>query len=111
MPALASTHRVYALDLPGSDGSAKPLTDYSPAFFTRFAAAFLDALEIDRATVIGSSLGGLVGLRLALAEPERVTALGLVSSGGLGREVTYALRSLALPGSPKVGLNLFILLS
>jgi pimeloyl-ACP methyl ester carboxylesterase len=52
-----------------------------------------------------------VGLRLALAEPERVTALGLVSSGGLGREVTYALRSLALPGSPKVGLNLFILLS
>src|SRR5215207_8696425 len=98
MPALASAHRVYALDLPGSGGSAKPLTDYSPAFFTRFVAAFLDALEIDRATVMGNSLGGLVGLRLALAEPERVTALGLVSSAGLGREVTYALRSMALPG-------------
>jgi 4,5:9,10-diseco-3-hydroxy-5,9,17-trioxoandrosta-1(10),2-diene-4-oate hydrolase len=105
MPALASTHRVYAPDLPGSGGSAKPLdTDYdhSPAFFTRFVAAFLDALEIDRAVVVGNSLGGLVGLRLALAEPERVTALGLVSSAGLGREVTYALRSLALPGYGKL---------
>ena len=102
MPALASTHRVYALDLPGSGGSAKPLTDYSPAFFTRFVAAFLDALSVDRATVMGNSLGGLVGLRLALAEPERVTALGLVSSGGLGREVTYVLRSMALPGYGKL---------
>jgi len=106
MPALASTHRVYAPDLPGSGGSAKSLdTDYdhySPAFFTRFVAAFLDALEIDRAVVVGNSLGGLVGLRLALAEPERVTALGLVSSAGLGREVTYALRSLALPGYGKL---------
>lgn len=102
MLALASTHRVYALDLPGSGGSAKPLTDYSPAFFTRFVAAFLDALSVDRATVIGNSLGGLVGLRLALAEPERVTALGLVSSAGLGREVTYVLRSMALPGYGKL---------
>src|SRR5215211_3528259 len=106
MPALASTHRVYAPDLPGSGGSVKPLDDtdddYSPAFFTRFVAAFLDALGVDHAAVIGNSLGGLVGLRLALAEPQRVTALGLVSSGGLGREVTYTLRSLALPGYGKL---------
>jgi pimeloyl-ACP methyl ester carboxylesterase len=98
MPALARRHRVYAPDLPGSGGSTKPPADYSPAFFTRFIGAFLNALGVDRAAVIGSSLGGLVGLRLALSEPERVTALGLVSSGGLGREVTYALRALALPG-------------
>jgi pimeloyl-ACP methyl ester carboxylesterase len=104
MPALARTHHVYAPDVPGSGGSVKSLDsdDYSPAFFTRFVAAFLDALEIDRAVVIGNSLGGLVGLRLALAEPERVTALGLVSSAGLGREVTYALRSMALPGYGKL---------
>jgi pimeloyl-ACP methyl ester carboxylesterase len=43
-----------------------------------------------------------VGLRLALSDPERVAALGLVSSGGLGREVTYPLRSLALPGNGKL---------
>jgi pimeloyl-ACP methyl ester carboxylesterase len=98
MPALSRTHSVYAPDLPGSGGSAGPNADYSPAFFTGFAAAFLDTLGIDRAAVLGSSLGGLVGLRLALSQPERVTALGLVSSAGLGREITYALRSLALPG-------------
>ncbi len=99
MPALARKHRVLALDFPGSGGSARPANDdYSPAFFTRFVAAFLDALGVDNAAVLGNSLGGLVGLRLALSEPERVTALGLVASAGLGREVTYALRSLALPG-------------
>jgi pimeloyl-ACP methyl ester carboxylesterase len=102
MPTLARTHRVYAPDLPGSGGSAKPLDDYSPAFFTRFVAAFLDVLGVDRAAVVGNSLGGLVGLRLALAEPERVMALGLVSSAGLGREVTYALRALTLPGYGKL---------
>jgi pimeloyl-ACP methyl ester carboxylesterase len=102
MPTLAHTYQVYAPDLPGSGGSAKPLPDYSPAFFTRFAAGFLDALGIERAAVVGNSLGGLVGLRLALSAPERVTALGLVSSGGLGGEVTYALRSLALPGYGKL---------
>jgi 4,5:9,10-diseco-3-hydroxy-5,9,17-trioxoandrosta-1(10),2-diene-4-oate hydrolase len=102
MPALGRDHRVYAPDLPGSGGSDNPLDDYSPAFFTRFVGAFLDALEVDRTAVVGSSLGGLVGLRLALAEPERVTALGLISSAGLGREVTYALRSLTLPGYGKL---------
>ena len=98
LPALARTQRVYALDLPGSGGSTKPDVGYSPAFFTRFLSAFLDALDIERAAVVGNSLGGLVSLRLALSEPSRVSALGLVASAGLGREVTYALRSLALPG-------------
>jgi pimeloyl-ACP methyl ester carboxylesterase len=102
MSALGRDHRVYALDLPGSGGSANPLDDYSPAFFTRFVGAFLDAVEVERTAVVGSSLGGLVGLRLALAEPQRVRALGLISSAGLGREVTYALRSLNLPGYGKL---------
>lgn len=84
MPALGRHHRVYAPDLPGSGGSANPLDDYSPAFFTRFVGAFLDAVEVERTAVVGSSLGGLVGLRLALAEPQRVVALGLISSAGLG---------------------------
>ena len=102
IPALAHSYRVYAPDLPGSGGSAKPDTDYSPAFFTRFIAAFLDTLGVERAAVVGNSLGGLIGLRLAMAEPDRVVALGLVSSAGLGREVSYALRSLALPGYGKL---------
>lgn len=105
MPALARKHRVYAPDLPGSGGSAKPNTGYSPASFARFVGAFLEVLGVERAAVVGNSLGGLVALRLALSEPRRVTALGLVASAGLGREATYALRSLALPGYGKLAVT------
>ena len=98
MPALARTHRVYAPDLPGSGGTGKPAADYSPVFLERFAGAFLDALGVERAAVVGSSLGGLVALRLALSAPTRVTELVLVGSSGLGRAVTPALVSLTAPG-------------
>ncbi len=98
LPALASTNRVYAPDLPGFGHSGKPSADYSPAFFARFVGAYLDALGVERAALVGNSIGGLAALRLALSEPERVSALGLVASAGLGREVTYALRLPTLPG-------------
>jgi 4,5:9,10-diseco-3-hydroxy-5,9,17-trioxoandrosta-1(10),2-diene-4-oate hydrolase len=102
MPGLAATHRVYAPDLPGSPMSARPTADYSPAFFGRFVAGFADALGIERAAMAGNSLGGLTAMRLALFEPARVTALVLVDSAGLGRTVSPALRSLALPGYGKL---------
>jgi pimeloyl-ACP methyl ester carboxylesterase len=95
---LTRTHRVYAPDLPGFGDSAKPAADYSPAFFERFAAAFLDALEVERTAVIGNSLGGLIALRLALSESSRISALALIDSAGLGREVSPALKWPALPG-------------
>jgi len=98
IPDLAITHRVYALDLPGSPDSARPAADYSPAFFEQFAAGFLDALGIERATLVGNSLGGLVALRLALYEPARVAALVLVDSAGLGRAVNPAFISVNVPG-------------
>lgn len=98
LPELANTYRVYAPDLPGFGESAKPVADYSPTFFAHFIGKFLDALEIERAVIVGNSLGGLVALRLALSEPTRVTALGLVDSAGLGREVHHALRQPTLPG-------------
>jgi pimeloyl-ACP methyl ester carboxylesterase len=98
MPALANTHRVYALALPGSPDSARPTADYSPAFFERFVASFLDALSITRAAMVGNSLGGLIALRLALSEPARVMALVLVDSAGLGRTVNPAFTFVNLPG-------------
>ncbi len=98
MPVLSRTHRVYAPDLPGFGDSDKPAADYTPAFFGHFVAAFLDALSVERAAVVGNSLGGLAGLRLALSDPSRVVALGLIASAGLGREISFALRSLTLPG-------------
>ena len=99
MPALAHDHRVYAPDLPGSGGNIKPAADhYSSAFFQRFVGSFMDALGAERTAVVGNSAGGLIALRMALAEPERVTALGVVAGAGLGRKVSPALRSLSLPG-------------
>jgi pimeloyl-ACP methyl ester carboxylesterase len=98
MPTLAASHRVYAPDLPGSPDSARPSADYSPAFFERFVAAFVDALDIGRATFVGNSLGGLIALHLALSEPERAGALVLVDSAGLGRAVNPAFTSVNVPG-------------
>ena len=98
LPALARKHRVYAPDLPGSPDSARPVADYSSAFFERFVAAFMDALGIRRATFVGNSLGGLVSLRVSLSEPARVAALVLVDSAGLGRAVNPAFTSVNVPG-------------
>src|ERR671917_757650 len=107
IPALAATHRVYVPDLPGSPDSARPAADYSPTFFERFIAAFVDALEIGRATFIGNSFGGLIALRLALSEPARVTALVLVDSAGLGRAVNPVFTSVNVPGLSEAAMPLW----
>jgi 4,5:9,10-diseco-3-hydroxy-5,9,17-trioxoandrosta-1(10),2-diene-4-oate hydrolase len=96
LPALARNNLVYAIDLPGYDGSAEP-PDYTPAFTARFVSAFLDAVGVESAVVVASSFGGLVALRLALSEPERVSALVLADSAGLDRAVNPALAALAFP--------------
>ncbi len=97
MPTLADKHRVYAIDLPGFDGSVKP-PDYSPAFSARFLGIFLDALGTKRTAVVGNSLGGLIALRLALLDPARVCALVLSDSAGLGRAVSPVQATLSSPG-------------
>lgn len=87
IPALATSHRVIALDLPGHGHSEKPLADYSVGFLAEALAGLLDALGLERVALVGHSLGGHVCLRLALAQPERVARLVLVDAGGLGREI------------------------
>ncbi len=59
----------------------------------------MDRLGIDRATVVGQSLGGGVAMQFAYQFPERCDRLVLVSSGGLGRDVSLILRALSLPGA------------
>ena len=98
LPQLARSRRVYAPSLPGHGDSDKPRADYTPEFYGRFVADFLDAIGVDGATLVGHSLGGLACLRFALAEPRRVGALVLVDSSGLGSSVNPALALLSLPG-------------
>ncbi len=98
LPDLARNHRVYAIDLPGYDGSYEP-PDYAPAFTASFVGSFLDAVGAERAVVVGNSFGELVALHLALSEPTRVSALGLSDSAGLGRIVNPLLMALSSPAA------------
>ena len=96
LPGLARNHRVYAVDLPGYDGSYEP-PDYAPAFTATFIGYFLDAVGVESAVVVGNSFGGLAALHLALSEPARVSALVLSDSAGLDRAVNPALATISFP--------------
>jgi pimeloyl-ACP methyl ester carboxylesterase len=99
LPRLARDYTVIAPDLLGHGKSDKPRTDYSLGAFAAGLRDLLVSQGIDRATVVGHSLGGGIALQMAYQHPERVERLILVGSGGLGREVSPVLRLLTLPGS------------
>lgn len=84
VPAHARHFRVLAIDLMGHGYSAKP-TDrpYEIRQYVDQVRGFLDAMEAERASLVGTSLGGWVAARLAAEAPERTASLSLVSSGGL----------------------------
>ncbi|MGO9471580.1 MAG: alpha/beta fold hydrolase [Isosphaeraceae bacterium] len=98
LPELARRFRVIAPDFPGSGGSDRPPAGYTLAMLGEFVGGFLNALEIRRAAVAGHSLGGLAAMQFALTDPGRVSALALVASAGLGREIHPVLKSLCSPG-------------
>ncbi len=76
-------HRVIALDLPGFGHSPMPTELISIAGYARILDALLDALELDAAAVVGHSMGGFIAAELAIAFPQRVERLVLVSAAGL----------------------------
>lgn len=99
MPLLARHFTVLAPDLLGHGESAKPVGDYSLGAYASGLRDLLGVLGIDRASVLGQSLGGGVAMQLAYQHPEIAERLILVGSGGLGREVSWLLRALTLPGA------------
>jgi pimeloyl-ACP methyl ester carboxylesterase len=99
MPALTEQFDVIAPDLLGHGESAKPMGDYSLGAFASGLRDFLAALDVPKATIVGQSFGGGVAMQLAYQHPELCDRLVLVSSGGLGREVSWLLRLLTLPGA------------
>jgi pimeloyl-ACP methyl ester carboxylesterase len=75
-----SGYRVHAIDLPGFGSSAKPLgAPYSPPWFAESVIALLDALNIDRAHMVGNSMGGRVAIEVGLRAPQRVGGLVLLA--------------------------------
>jgi pimeloyl-ACP methyl ester carboxylesterase len=95
---LARDHTVIAPDLIGHGDSAAPRGDYSLGAHAASIRDLLAAIGIDRASIVGHSLGGGVAMQFFYQFPQRVERLVLISSGGLGREVSPMLRSAALPG-------------
>ena len=85
--ALAEDRPVYAVDLPGHGGSAKQVDDASVEGLARTIRAYMDAARIDKAHLVGHSLGGAIAVAIAIDAPERVTALTLVAPAGMGEEI------------------------
>ena len=102
MAILGEQFHVIAPDLLGHGGSAKPRGDYSLGAHACGIRDLLAALGHDRVTLIGHSLGGGIAMQFFFQFPERVERLALVSSGGLGPEVSLWLRAAALPGAEYV---------
>ncbi len=90
-----STHRVLAVALPGYAGTS-PQPEVRLDNLISFVGSFLDALSVDRATVVGHSAGGLIAATFALQHPQRVTRLVLVDSAGLGRAANPSLMASSL---------------
>jgi pyruvate dehydrogenase E2 component (dihydrolipoamide acetyltransferase) len=87
LEALAADRPVYALDLPGHGGSTKDVGDGGLAALAEVVEGWLSALGVDRAHLVGHSLGAAVAARFALDHPDRVASLGLVAPAYLGGAV------------------------
>ncbi|MEY9870871.1 pimeloyl-ACP methyl ester carboxylesterase [Streptacidiphilus sp. MAP12-33] len=99
LPGLAQHYRVVVPDLLGHGSSARPRADYSVPGFANCMRDLISVLGIERATLVGHSLGGGVAMQFAYQFPERCERLVLVGTGGVGRQVTPLLRAATLPGA------------
>jgi pimeloyl-ACP methyl ester carboxylesterase len=95
---LALDYTVIAPDLIGHGDSATPRGDYSLGAHAAAIRDLLAVIGIERATIVGHSLGGGVAMQFFYQFPQRTERLALISSGGLGHEVSPIMRGAALPG-------------
>jgi pimeloyl-ACP methyl ester carboxylesterase len=76
LPWLAPRHRVIAIDLPGFGDSTKPVgAGYDAPYFARSVVALLDELGLERASILGHSMGGRVALEMGALAPDRIDRL------------------------------------
>jgi len=84
---LSAHASVYALDLPGHGESSKIIKDGSLPGMASVVLDFMDAVGIERASLVGHSLGGAIALQAALDKPQRIQSLALIAPAGLGSEI------------------------
>ncbi|MHB8874340.1 MAG: alpha/beta fold hydrolase [Myxococcaceae bacterium] len=96
-PWLGRAHRVFMPDLAGHGLSDRPDASYTLEWHAGIVGTWLDALGLDRVSLVGHSYGGGVAQFLLLLRRDRIRRVALVSAGGLGREVALPLRLASLP--------------
>lgn len=100
--ALASQYRVISWDFPGFGRSEIRSKPYTVPVFAEAGFAFLDALGIEKAHLVGHSMGGGVSLVMARTNPSRVQSLILAGAATMGRSCPFIFRLFVLPGIGKV---------
>lgn len=85
--AIAADAPVYALDLPGHGGSVKSIGNPGLGTMVEAVIQLMDHLSIDKAHLVGHSMGGLVSGQTAIDHGRRVASLTLICSAGLGNEI------------------------
>ena len=95
---LGKHFRVYAVDMPGFGRSDKPCNmQFSAENLASFLKDFLQHWQINNATLVGHSLGGIVCLQFAISHPELLEKLVLVDSAGFAQELPFSFRILTVP--------------
>ncbi len=93
---LSADHHVIAVDLPGFGESDKPVRPLHAAFFARWLTGLLDAAGIERAHLVGNSMGGRVALEAGLRSPDRVDRLALLAPSLAWRRYRIGARAVRL---------------
>jgi pimeloyl-ACP methyl ester carboxylesterase len=96
-PFLARRFRVLMPDLAGHGWSGRADAPYTLAWHADVIAAWMEAIGVEKAHLCGHSYGGGVAQWMVLEQRERIDRLALVSSGGLGRDVSFGLRLASFP--------------
>ena len=84
---ISEDRRSYAIDLPGHGGSTKHVGHGNIGSLTNAVCTFMAAMEIDKAHLVGHSMGGAVCLDMARNHPEKMASGTLIAPGGLGPEI------------------------
>lgn len=96
LPLMSSRYRTFALDQRGHGSSERPDSGYTMRHFAQDVVAFMDAMRLREATIVGHSMGSLVAREVATIAPKRVTRLVLVGAPATGANAAVSELATAL---------------